>query len=195
MLLYLFNTFKRSQGCFCVSSVRDAAGHLALWDTRCLLTTCLHHPVMVNQSNKYELEHLQFPFFSNGVLSIYLFICLAVRTLPAALGLQPWTTGCCAGGLICWEGHVSRRQCSLSFSSSSDTHLDAPVLTAFVYPDQSICRVISSVFSLTTLSPPSPPLRAYTRPFISMRSEDDCLKTLFMVQYIEIHRGCVTWRH
>lgn len=63
MLLYLFNTFKRSQVCFCVSSVHDAAGHLALWDTRCLLTTCLHNPVMVNQSNKYEWEHLQFPFF------------------------------------------------------------------------------------------------------------------------------------
>lgn len=28
------------------------------------LTTCLHHPVMVHHSNKYELEHLQFPFFS-----------------------------------------------------------------------------------------------------------------------------------
>lgn len=146
------------------------------------LPTCLHHPVMVNHSNKYELEHLQFLFFSNGVLSIYLFICLAVRTLPTALGLQPWTTGCCAGGLICWEGHVSRRQCSLSFSSSSDAHLDVPVLTAFVYPDQSIRCVISSVFTLTTLSPPSPPLRACTRPFISIGSEDDCFKTLFTIQ-------------
>lgn len=183
MHLYLFNTFKRSQVFFVCHPCMMLPGTWLSGTPDVFLTTCLHHPVMVNHSNKYEWEHLQFPFFLMVSFPfIYLFICLAVRTLPVALGLQPWTTDCCAGGLICWEGHISRRQRSLSFSSSSDTHLDAPVLTAFVYPDQSIRRVISSVFSLTTLSPPSPPLRVYTSPFISMRGEDECLKTLFTVQ-------------
>lgn len=55
------------------------------------------------------------------------------------------------------------------------------------------CNFIG-IFSHHPLSSITPP-RAYTSSFISMRSEDDCLKTLFTVQIVEIHRGSVTWWH
>lgn len=98
---------------------------------------------------------------------------------------------------------VTWRPLSLSFSGSSDTHLDAPVLTSFLWsmhPCWSInlfCNFIRISLSSTSTSftPTSHRPLSEQKPFISMRSKHECLKIVFTVQYVEIHRGSVTWWH
>lgn len=143
--------------------------------------------------------NVSFPKYCPFCLFIYLFVWQGEHFLQL-----PWTTACCVGGFICWEGHVLWRRLSLSFSSSFDTHLDTPVLTAFLWsmhPSQSInsfCNFIRiSLSSTSTNFTPPPPHHPLSeqKPFISMRSKHECLKIVFTVQYVEIHRGSVTWWH
>lgn len=128
---------------------------------------------------------------------------LAETTFPPALGLLPWSTGWCAWGFICWEGHVSWWWPSLSFSGSSDTNLDASVLTAFLHCSLQLCRSINPFcnfisISLAHLALPSPPpspyrsLKAWHRPFINMTSERGYLKTVFRMQWLQPHEAYVT---
>lgn len=104
---------------------------LPLCVTSCLVTIYFHS-IMKSHANEYELKHLQF-HFCLILSSFFFFPLLAVTTFPPALGLLPWGAGWCAGGFICWEGHVSWWWLSLSFSGSSDTNLDASVLTASLH--------------------------------------------------------------
>lgn len=117
---------------------------------------------------------------------------LAGTKFPPALGLLPRSTGWRAGGFICWEGHVSWWRLSLSFSGSSDTNLDASVLTASLrrcnmHPQRSInpfCNFISispsPALPHRDSAPPHLPayhlLRAWDRLFINMSSEHGYLK-------------------
>lgn len=132
-------------GCVCTARTR-----LPLRVNSCHATVHFH-TIMESHANEYELKHLQFhpslhcPFFFSSLLF------LAETKFPPALGLLPWSTGWRAGGFICWEGHVSWWRLSLSFSGSSDTNLDASVLTASLrrcnmHPQRSInpfCNFIS----------------------------------------------------
>lgn len=116
--------------CFSTACI---TGFTLLFCVTSCFETIKFHFIMANYANEYELKHLH--FYSCLICSFcFLFVGpLGSDKISPSLGLLPWNVVWCIVGFICWKGHISWRWLSLSFSGSSDTNLDASVLTAFLH--------------------------------------------------------------